>query len=217
MLETQACQTRDCPGNAVVPVSRQCPPTKVCPDQEVVLATQDCGTQLCPGNAVIPASEQCPSTQVCPDNSVILASEVCQSRKCPDGRVIPAGQQCARPEREPTIAPPPQATKKCPGGEVIAVDQQCPTCLSCRFFPLTGDTAPYWAALATLVAIMGGGSAAAAKGYRQYQRARLVAKTAELLSISSSLDPSEGEFQSSGLTVDGPSVRLRAYLNPGES
>jgi hypothetical protein len=78
---------------------------------------------------------------------------------------------------------------------------------------LTKESLPYWGALAAIVALVAGGGAAATKTYHS----RLVARTARLLAVSSSLDPSEGKFQSSGLTIDGPSIRLRAYLDGGES
>jgi hypothetical protein len=50
------------------------------------------------------------------------------------------------------------------------------------------------------------GSAAA------FYRARVIARTGELLGLSPKLDPSVGKFVASDITLDGPTVGLRARL-----
>jgi hypothetical protein len=161
----------------------------------------------------------------CPEGTIVLATAACEKQRCPDGVIIDAGQQCVTPVTEAAVAPPKVCpggetvaatatcqTKKCPDGTVVGIDQQCPTCWSCKFFPLTEDTAPYWGAVAALVALIGGGGMAAAKAYNRWR----IGRTAQLLHVSSSLDPAIEKFRSSGLKLDGPSIRLRAYLDPGE-
>jgi len=81
---------------------------------------------------------------------------------------------------------------------------------------MDGETAPNWAAVVVLVALLGG-AVPAAKWYKKILHERLIAKTAKLLSLHSDLDPTEGTYLSNGLKVDGPSIRLRAYFDPEES
>jgi hypothetical protein len=98
---------------------------------------------------------------------------------------------------------------ECADGSTVPTGQECPRTTTGLAYWL--DLAePFWLPLVAIVLIVAG---VAATVYR----ARLIARTASLLGLSSSLDPAVGKFNASEMAFDGPAVGLRARLDMGET
>jgi hypothetical protein len=224
VLQTEQCRSISCAGGAVVRVGQECPPTKVCPGGETILQTQECRTidcgngvvvnegqkcpdrTICPGGETVVAPQQCPTNTptaiVCPSGETVYAPQVCRTKLCPGGVIVHVEQQCP-------------ATKPCPNGTVVLAGQQCqqPACWTCKFYPMTSDSIPYWAALVAAIAMITG----AAVGGTKLYRSRLIKRTQKLLAVNGSLDTSQSKASDDELALDGPPIRLRGYLGPEET
>jgi hypothetical protein len=199
-LASVQCPTKDCPGGAVVKTAEQCPATRSCPDGAVVLATAQCGAKACPGGAIIKANEECPKAVACPGGSIVFAPQSCPTKLCPGEAIVRTGAQC------PSV-------KACADKRVVLVDQDCasqPACWTCKFYPLTSDTIPHWAALLGALALIGGAVAGAAK----LGRLRVLRRTQKLFSMNGSIDTAAPPGPDDPLVPDGPSIRLRSYFGP---
>ena len=158
--------------------------------------TDACTTKACPDGTIVQLDQACP-TPSAGDAAEVVAPQPA-TQLCPGGKRILQTQTCQ--------------TKECDNGNIVNVAEACPTtgCISCKFFPLTTDSAPYWGALLAFVAVVAGGGAGAKKLYRS----RLIKRTRGLLAVSGSLEAALGAVNERELEPDGPSIGLHAYLGP---
>ncbi len=119
------------------------------------------------------------------------------------------GQQCPQPPGPDSTTKTATATTttnlRCPDGTQVLEGQECPG-VSLPFW----QKPPFWIALVLLAAIAAAAAAAIA-------RARLIARTGELLGLKPSLDLAKGRFAASDMTLDGPTIGLRARLDLEET
>lgn len=94
---------------------------------------------------------------------------------------------------------------QCPDGTEVPAGEGCPP----RNLPFWQKPS-FWLAMVVLAAIAAGAAA-------MIYRARLIARTRALLGLSPKLDPSVGKFVATDMTLDGPTVGLRARLDLRET